>query len=193
MRRTFTAVLTLCLLFVASATSVTAQDATPASATPVTDDAIEILLVQTATGGTIAPVEESGAEGATHELVLTGSPDQTIYFADRPNREVGTMPTAYVIEEFNAQSDDPPNAALVVQTVDGTEEIYVLELLSGDVNAETGDVTYQVALLADYSGLDVALESEPVADVTEALEFESSRLFIDHQCTYPGTMEPCQN
>ncbi len=193
MRRTFPAVFTLCLLFMVSTTLVAAQDATPESATPVTDDAIEILLVQTATGSTLAPVEESSAEGATHELVLTGSPDQIIYFADRPNREVGTLPTADVIEEFNAQGDNPPNAALVVQTVDGSEEIYVVELLSGAADAETGDVTYQVALLADYSGLDVALESEPITDVTESLEFESSNLFIDHQCTYPGTMVPCQN
>lgn len=171
-------------------TGVAAQGSTPQSATPVTADGIEILLVRIATGSTLAPLDEPNADGATHELVLTGGTDQMIYFANRPNREVGSLPTADMVEIIDSESDNPPNAALVVQTAGGEEEAYVLELLGGEVDAETGDVAWQVALLADFSGLSVALASEPISDVSETLAFDASHLFIDDMCTYPGTQVP---
>jgi hypothetical protein len=33
--------------------------------------------------------------------------DQTIYFADRPNHQVGTMPTTDVLDMFAAEPDNP--------------------------------------------------------------------------------------
>lgn len=132
--------------------------------------------------GALAPLDGGGDQGATHELVLRGGTDQTIYFADRPNREVGTVETTVLIDALDASVDDPPNAALVEQTAEGAEEIVVVELIGGEVDNDTVDVTYQVALLTDYSEVELALEREPVGDVAKAREYEASSLFIDHWC-----------
>lgn len=167
-----------CLLL--APTVAVAQDATPVTtqATPTDEETIELLFVLTASSSTLAPLESTDGE-ATHELVLQERSDQAIYFADRPNRQVGTMPTSQMLEIFAAQPDNPPNAVLVGMTEDGEEEIIVLELPSGEENTATGEITYQVKLLADYAELDFELKSEPVAEVTETRVYGDTSLFID--------------
>jgi hypothetical protein len=61
----------------------------------------------------------------------------------------------------------------------GEEEIIVLELLSGTEDASTGELIYQVKLLADYTELEFGLVSVPVTDVTEARSYGDTSLFID--------------
>lgn len=187
LRRVF-AFVAACVLLLSSVVAAAAQGATPA-ATPVGDDAIPVLFVQTGMSSTLTPLDAPASE-ATHELTVTGGTDRSIYFADRPNREVGTLPTTAMVDAFNAEPDNPPNAALVAQTADGGEEIIVVVLLGGELDAATGDVTYQVALLADFTGVDVELESQPVTDITEAREYGSSHLFIDDWCYHGWPIPP---
>jgi hypothetical protein len=153
-------------------------------ATPVTEEAIESLFVQTASGSTLTPLDTPAGE-ATHELVLQERSDQTVYFADRPSRLVGTVPTSDVLAAFAAEADSPPNAALVALNEAGEEEIIVLELLSSEEDATTGEVTYQVALLSDYTEFEYELESEPVTEVTESRSYGATSLFIDDWCIVP--------
>lgn len=190
MRRFMVGFLTICLLLALSTLTAAAQDATPVAATPVTDDEpIEVLLVQTYTQSTLTPLTD-GENGATHELVLSVGSDQTIYFADHPNREVGTLPTTDAVDAFTAEPDNPPNAALVAQTVDGAEEIIVFEILNGELDTATGDLTYQVLVLTEFSEVDLVLESEPVADLAEAREYAASHLFIDDICVRGLPLDP---
>lgn len=178
MRRFLTEFFAACFVFTSSMSAVAAQEATPVSATPVGDERVSVLFVQAATGSTLTPLDAAEGE-ATHQLTLSGGTGQTVYFADRPNREVGTIATAEVIEGFSAEPGDPPNAALVAQTADGDEEIVVVVLLNGTVDEATGDVTYQVSLLADFAEAGLALKREPVTEITEAREYGASHLFID--------------
>lgn len=178
MRRLF---MTLGLAYLLMApTLAAAQQATPVTtqATPAAGEDISLLFVQTASSSTLTPLESPDGE-ATHELVLQERSDQTIFFADRPNRQVGTMPTTALLDMFAAEPDNPPNAALVALNEAGEEEIIVLELLSGTEDATTGELTYQVKLLADYTELELGLVSEPVTDVTEARSYGDTSLFID--------------
>ena len=169
-----------CVLIMSGMAGVAAQSATPV-ATPVGDDAIPVLFVQTGTGSTLAPLDAPDGE-ATHELTISGGTDQSVFFADRPNREVGSVPTIDMVDSFNDAPGSPPNAALLVQTADGAEEIVVVVLLSGEVDAATDDVIYQVGVLSDFTGVDVELESQPVSSITEAREYGTSHLFIDDWC-----------
>ena len=104
-----------------------------------------------------------------------------MFFANRPDRDVGTIPTADAIDAFNTD-EVPPNAALVGQVGDGTEEIVVVEILSGEVAPDTGALTYQVIVLGDASELGMELEGAPVTAVAEAREHVSISFFIDDWC-----------
>ena len=180
MRRIVAVVFTVLLAMGMVIPAATAQDATPESATPVVDRAVKLLFVQTGMSSTIQPLEEAGTGGATHELTLREGPDQTIFFANRPDRVVGTVPSADAIDVLTADHPDgPPNAALVGHREDGTEEIIVLELMSGYFDPETHEVHYEVVLLADYEELNFDLEQTPVPDVDETREFGVTTLFID--------------
>jgi hypothetical protein len=171
-------------LLVSGVTTVAAQESTP-----VTDDVIEVLFVQTATSSTLTPLD-GGDNGATHELVMSGGPDQAVYFADRPNRQAGTVSIADAVPALTADSDSRTNAALVAQTSGGSEEIVVVELISGEVDTGTGDVTFQVVLLADFGEIDLAFASEPITEVADVRVYEASHLFIDDVCINVATGVP---
>ena len=113
---------------------------------------IEALFVQTAHG--------LRAEGST--IVLEGVSPTTLYFADRPQREVGHMSSTHFVnvwgEGENSFADDPPNAVLsyldgegefpedtvvVIRDphLDGNDLSYSVEVLDGTLPARTGPVT----------------------------------------------------
>jgi len=113
---------------------------------------IEALFVQTATG--LASDGES--------LTLVGLSPQTLYFADRPNREVGHLPTSRFIELWdegdNSFAADPPNAVvsftdfddvppadavviLMDPQLDGDTINYAVEVLEGKLPVGSGPCT----------------------------------------------------
>ena len=169
-----------------------AQDATPApEATPGAEgDQTFFLFVQTFRAGTM--VAKEGEDGA-YILTLTGGPAQTIYFSDRPERIVGTMPTHQFLETLGFPPDNPPNAALVAQTDEG-EDIVVVELLNpvyteGFGPDQGATLTYDVRVLADYADEGLAHLAQRRADDAPPDTFGPASLFIDEcppvtKCTH---------
>ncbi len=159
-----------------------AQDGTPVATPAESPDADRayFLFVQTFSAGTLQP-HDTDAE--LYTLTLTGAAAQTVYFSDRPERIVGTVPTPQFLEGLGFTPANPPNAALVTQT-DAGEDIVVVELLnplytegSGSNGAVT--LTYDVRILADYEGDGLAHLAERQDDALLPESFGAASLFID--------------
>ena len=145
--------LVVTVLFVTVACGASPQQAeTPAAAQaeqpPAADSGdIEFLFVQ---GGDSVSL----ADGV---LVIEGVNKATLFFADRPERVAGHMPTEEFVASWgkgeNSFASNPPNADLSVFTDDGTQEIVVVlkepriegdnliynaEVLDGDASATGG-------------------------------------------------------
>lgn len=159
-----------------------AQDATP-NATPevVTlppnDDKVFFLFVQSYQSGSIASA--AGDQG-THTLTLEQGMGQTIYFSDRPAREVGASPTPAFLDGLGFDADDPPNAALVMETAQGETDVAVVELFNPTYDEATHTATYDIAVLANWQET-VEMEFQQTPSDVSALPADIGRvhLFID--------------
>jgi len=109
---------------------------------------IDALFVQSATGFT--------SEAAT--ITLRGLAESTVYFADRPRREVGHMRSSSFIELWDVgvysfgidppnavvsflDGDDAPDDVVVVlhnPRLDGDDLTYSVDVLEGELPGETG-------------------------------------------------------
>jgi len=100
---------------------------------------IDALFVQSA----------SSSSSDERTVTLHGLTDSTVYFADRPRREVGHIPSHRFVELWegeNGFSVDPPNAVLSFLEEDGpTPEDAVVVLR--DPHLEGHDLTYTVDVL----------------------------------------------
>jgi hypothetical protein len=135
-----------------------ATNSTSSSETP------ELMFVQSA--------EDLKVDTATHTLRLVKVDQQTLYFADRPERIAGHLKMAGYLEEWTAQagknnfSKDPPNATLSVYepghsdntvvvveinnpVVDGADLIYHYRIINGAMPAQGGPT----ALFIDWIGV----------------------------------------
>ncbi len=146
------------------------------------EDRTYFLYLQTFENGRIVPKPD---EDGVYELTLEHGHDQTVYFSDRPERIVGTVPTGRFLDALGFTPANPPNAALVAQTSEG-EDILVVELFDpryavgvGPTGEAIGTLTYDVRILADYAGDGLAhLAAQQVdRDFTES--FGPASLFID--------------
>ena len=178
-----------------------AQDATPSApaASPVAEtDHASFLFVQTFGAGAIEAAENGHLTlTADH---LTG---QTIFFSDRPERIVGTVPTEDFLGLDHAPSAsatpasgeatpeggigftpaNPPNAALVFDSAVGSEEpgdVVVVELINPTYDRATGLATYEITVLADETAVDLSYVSEPVTEAAAIRQFDGASLFIDN-------------
>jgi hypothetical protein len=152
------------------------QEATPAAGEPVA-----YLFIQSFASGTFTPKEEASD---SDELTLVGGTGHTIYFADRPNRDVGAVPTADVLATIGFDPTDPPNAGLVAETDDG-EWIVILELMNPKLSEETGTLTYEVRRVTDYAGEGLqSLVAEASAEAVPG-RFGPASLFIDSHFVPP--------
>jgi hypothetical protein len=167
-----------------------AQDETPApDATPVAeDDAPVFMFLQTAASGRgeanpgagtpVVAGTPAPAGGASFLLTLEGHTGQTIYFSDRPAREVGAVPTADFLEGLGFSAENPPNAALVAEFERG-QGVVVLELIQPAWDAETGTLVYGAEVLEGYQGenLTPVLAEQVAARLPTT--FGPAALFID--------------
>lgn len=161
----------------------TAQDATPVvEELPGTvhpgaaADASEFLFVQSFAGGSIAPVD---ADEGRFTLTLDGMNPQTIYFSDRPERVFGLATTATFLEGLGFTPDDPPNAALVVTTDNGAEDVVILELFDPVWDEASGTLTYTIQLLSGYTDPGLAFAALRQTDFDLPDTFGQGGLFID--------------
>ena len=153
------------------AQAVSAQDATPAAET----DHPSFLFVQSFGTGAIA-----AAENGTLTLTADHLTGQTIFFSDRPERIVGTVPTEDFLGLDRAPSPsatpgssdaipeggigftpaNPPNAALVFDSAGGSDapgDVVVVELINPTYDRATGQATYEITVLADETAVDLSL------------------------------------
>lgn len=156
-----------------------AQDATPpadATAAPSVGEKVAYLFLQSFRAGSIAPKE--GEEGK-FTLTLESGLGQTIYFSDRPLRDVGATPTPDFLDNLGFPDDNPPNAALLVEE-DGEVDLAVLELFNPRYDLPTRTATYDVVPLAAYERPTDASFSETSTDLSSMpATFEAAHLFID--------------
>ena len=150
-----------------------AQPASPV-ASPEAGGAARFLFVQSLAAGTL----EADRDGWLL-LTLTGAPAWTIAFADHPSRKTNALPTGSLPDELAFEAANPPNAALVVRTADGAEQVHVLELLDPTFDAEGLTLTYRVRETEDYDALGAGLVEnvQPIGDVPA--QFGGGNLFID--------------
>jgi hypothetical protein len=169
-----------------------AQEATPepaGAAAQTTRDPM-LLFVQTYQSGTITPID--GVDGR-YTLSLANGNGQTVYFADRPERIVGTTETPQFLEGLGFSSDNPPNAALVVQTSPEESDVAVVELFSPLFDPENRGVTYEIEVLKNWQQeLDMGFSEAPTDLAALAPSFGAARLFIDGLSDCPGAEQPMQ-
>lgn len=170
---------------------VSAQEATAVSSPSAgfSPDAA-FLFVQTATSGSFAlnpgagtPAAEDGTPatggGAAYLLTLEGHGGQTVFFSDRPDRIFGEAPTEQFLDGLGFAPENPPNAAIVVQTDDGTEDVLIVELLNPEYDTEAGSLTYGATILSEYEGEELAHVAEQQQDERLPEVFGDVSLFID--------------
>ncbi len=84
------------------------------------------------------------------------------------------------MEGLGFPDDNPPNAALVVETADGETEIAVVELFSPAYDEATHTATYEVAVLEEWeTELGVGLTQTPADLAAFGDRFGAAHLFID--------------
>jgi hypothetical protein len=101
---------------------------------------IDALFVQSATAFSSGP----------GTITLHGLADSTVYFADRPRREIGHIPSRRFVELWetgaNGFAVDPPNAVLSFLDQNGTEPEDAVVVLR-EPRLEDDTVSYNVEIL----------------------------------------------
>ena len=139
-------------------------------------DSSEFLFVQSFASGSIAPVD---SEDGRFTLTLDGANPQTVYFSDRPERVFGLATTTTFLEGLGFTPDDPPNAALVVTTESGEEDVLIIALFDPIWDEASGTLTYTVRALADYTEPDLAFAALRQTDYELPESFGQGGMFID--------------
>ncbi len=153
---------------------VVAQEASPE---PDASNGPEMLFVQSFQSGSIAPVV--GTDGH-FTVTLEHGLGQTIYFSDRPDRIVGASPTGQFLNGLGFTSDDPPNAALVVESASGETDIAVIELFNPIYDEASHTATYEAVGLANWQdSLEIGFSVAPSDLAAIAPAFGAAHLFID--------------
>ena len=175
--------------------SAAAQEATP-QASPAPGDKTFFMFVQSFASGRLAP---KAGEDARYELTLAQGLGQTLFFSDRPERIVGTVPTQRFLDGLGFTPANPPNAALVADLGGGDEEILVVELFNPRYAEAARTATYDAAILADVDRVDMRFAEAPrgAEHLAAGREYGASHLFIDDcpdvSCClrmYQGAREP---
>lgn len=158
--------------------SAIAQEAPPvASPEPTAGEKVTYLFVQSFQSGSIAPA--AGQDGR-YTVTLEQGLGSTIYFGDRPSRDVGTSPTAEFLDGLGFSDDNPPNAALLVETAPGETDIAVVELFNPTYDEATHTATYEVEVLESWQDdLALGLSEEPADLASLAPSFGTAHLLID--------------
>ncbi len=149
-------------------------------ASPVSDfnatDKTMYLFVQSFQSGTL----EANTEDDRHTLTLNNGLGQTLYFGDRPSRDVGVSPTDTFLQGLGFSEQNPPNAALIVDVGEGDSDLAVLELYDPTYDTESHTATYQVKGLEAWEDtLQLGLQDSPADLSGMATTFESAHLLID--------------
>lgn len=163
---------------------VSAQEASPAPSPAAAGEATFLFVQSGFTSGSLT----ARSDGA-FQLTLLNAPSQTVYFADRPERIVGVVPTERFLAIPAFIGDDPPNAALVIQADADNTDVIVFELTGLTYDAAVGSLTCIATLLEGFEQTVQTTGGQaetPLAADALPQEFGSSSLFIDDIHWNPG-------
>jgi hypothetical protein len=159
-------------------------DASPvASPVPTDRDHASFLFVQSASSATYVE-----GEHPTYRLTLKGHTGGTVYFSDRPERIFGEAPTQNFLDGLGFSAENPPNAAIVTNGTGGASDVLVVELANPAFDATSGDLSYDVTPLENYTGEGLAFAAANQQDLVLSPDLGSTSLFID-DC--PDTTASC--
>lgn len=138
---------------------------------------IPYLFVQSFRSGAIVPKE---GEDGVYTLTLAQGLGQTIYFSNRPGRDVGALPTPQFLDRLGFDPANPPNAALVAEVAPGDTVFAVVELFDPRYDPDSPGVTYDVTVLAEWERtLDLGFVEQPADLARVAPSFGTAHLLID--------------
>jgi hypothetical protein len=152
------------------------------------------MFVQTLGAGSI----DAATDGVQSLLLVADHlAGQTLFFSDRPERIVGTVPTGQFLENLGFTPANPPNAAIVVEDSNGIRDVLVVELMNPvyvQDSAGLGDdsIVYEARVLENYQGNGLEEWDQQQTDDTLAEGFTNVSLFIDdcpaaYNCYYSAS------
>ena len=164
--------------FHASAQNATPVETPAASPVPTDIEKVPFLFVQSASSATFAENTDAN-DTADYLLTMKGHTGGTVYFSDRPERIFGEAPTQKFLDGLGFDPANPPNAAIVTSSADGSGDVLVVELTSPTYDAGTGELSYGASILESYTGDGLAFAVSQQQDPILAPELGSTSLFID--------------
>jgi hypothetical protein len=163
------------------------------SANATENQTVTHIFIQEGSGGSF--VNDSSGN---YTLTMTNVVPYTVFFADRPARDVGFAPMDKFLKGFNFGASNPPNAAIILPDENETSDMAIVELTKPQYNNTTGTLTYTARQLKEYSFESGWLQDQiGKADASIPERFGSITLVID-DCTcwlYPnsGCANQCRN
>ena len=144
------------------------------------------IFIQEGTGGSFVN-DGSG----NYTLTMTDVVPYTIFFADRPARDVGFAPMDKFLKGFSFGASNPPNAALILPDENETSDTVIVELTNPQYNNTIQTVTYNAKLLKEYSFESVWFQDQlSKVDASIPERFDHAVLVID-DCPCTGTLANC--
>lgn len=141
-------------------------------------DETTFLFVQS---GFTSGILDQATEGVqSWMLTLQGAPSQTVFFSDRPERVAGAVSTQRFLETLDFSPDNPPNAALVIGTDDGSS-VVILELTDPVYDPDAATLTFITKILEidTLEATGYGFTTDPLGPDAYPPEFGPASLFID--------------
>ena len=128
-------------------------------------DELKFFAIQRAQSGSISEINETA-----YSLELDEVADKTILFSDRPNRIVSSVSTLEYISNWTSGANnfevDLPNAVVVVDLMEGKQDIAIIELFNPIYNSNNKTLKYDIT-------------SDNVTSIDLPSEFGQISLIID--------------
>jgi hypothetical protein len=132
----------------------------------------EYLFVQEGTSGAFTAGDDD-----YFDLALTGVEPRTVYFADRPAADAGSMTTDEFLASFS-WTPTPPNAAVVLRDGDDDSDTIAVTIDQPAYDAAAGTLHYRAKLLAKVEGTRLSSFGGDL-DTSLPGTFNQVALFID--------------
>ncbi len=116
------------------------------SANVSVDQTTTFIFIQEGASGSFAK-DSSG----NYTLTMNDVVPYTVFFADRPARDVGFAPNDKFLKGFSFGDGNPANAAIILPDENETSDMVIVELTNPQYNNTTGTLIYTARELKEYS------------------------------------------
>ena len=86
-----------------------------------------------------------------YTLTMNDVAPYTVFFADRPARDVGFAPMDKFLKGFGFEDRNPPNAAILLSEENETSDMVIVELTNPQYDNTTRTLTYNATQLDEFS------------------------------------------